>query len=54
MKTRINYRECGLILIQLSINQKQKIIVDINYANNYFGNVGLETVKKIPNVIVLR
>ena len=24
--------------------------IDINYANNYFSNVGYETVKKIPHV----
>ena len=24
--------------------------IDINYANNYFSNVGYETVKKMPNV----
>ena len=31
-------------------NNSETFNIDINYANNYFRNVGYETVKKIPNV----
>ena len=31
-------------------NNSETFNIDINYANNYFCNVGYETVKKIPNV----
>ena len=31
-------------------NNSETFNIDINYANNYFSNVGYETLKKIPNV----
>ena len=31
-------------------NYSGTFYIDINYANNYFSNVGYETVKKIPHV----
>ena len=37
-------------LISGSRNNSGTFNIDINYANNYFSNVGYETVKKIPNV----